>query len=71
MVQKSPCRKGNTLPKIRPLHTHLPDTPATYVIQGDKSVLEERLHNHGEVLTLQVLVGEPGEATLGMGREAA
>eukprot|EP00069_Balaena_mysticetus_P008073 bmy_01102T0 len=55
MVQRSPCRKGNTSPEIRPLHTHLPDTPATYLIQGDKSVLEERLHNHGEVLTLQFL----------------
>ena len=32
--------------------------------------MEERLYNHGEVLTLQVLVGERGQGALGMGREA-
>ena len=44
--------------------------PAAHLVQGDKSVLEERLYNHGEVLTLQVLVGECRQGTLGMGREA-
>lgn len=44
--------------------------PAAYTVQGDKSVLEERLHNHREVLTLQVLgpVGQPVDATLWMGK---
>lgn len=61
------------MPKIWLLHTRLPDMPVAYVIQRDESVLEERLRDHGEVLALQVLVlvGEPGEAALGMGREAA
>lgn len=50
----------------------LPEMPAAYLVQGDKSVLEERLHDHCEVLALQVLVpgGEPGDVTLGTGREA-
>lgn len=52
-------------PHACPLEAHL--------VQRDKGVLEERLHNHGEVLALQVLVpvGEPGDTTLRMRREAA
>lgn len=50
----------------------LPEMPAAYLVQGDESVSEERLHHHREILTLQVLVpvGELVDTTLGMGREA-
>lgn len=54
-------------------HLCLLEMPAAYLVQGDKGVLEERLHDHREVLTLQVLVpvGEPGDTTLRTRREAA
>lgn len=69
--KKSPHREENPSPKIWLLCTRLPDTPAAYLVQRDKGVLEEGLHDHREVLALQVLVpvGEPGDAALWVGRE--
>lgn len=59
--------------EIHRLKSGFPDPVAAYVVQGGQRVPEERLHDHREVLPLQVLgpEGEAGDAALWMGGEAA
>lgn len=46
-------RRRMYITEEEPLYTCLPDVPTAYAVEGDESVLEERLHHHGEVFPLQ------------------
>lgn len=62
-------RRRMYITEEEPLYTCLPDVPTAYAVEGDESVLEERLHHHGEVFPLQVPgpIRQPGDAALWRG----